>query len=109
MNKKDKRKERHERFLQSGSYLLKVVVVLKAFFTFLFDLLLNIRIVNTWHACFPLFRIELNAARRVEERSKKANKRSKTVVVGDMEPLLSALPTINVPELIRGSKSSNNR
>jgi len=52
---------------------------------------------------------KLNAARRVEERSKKANERSKTVVVGDMEPLLSALPTINVPELIRGSKSSNNR
>lgn len=60
-------------------------------------------------ACFPLLHIELNAARHVEESSKKANKRSKTVVVGDMEPLLSALPTINVSELIRGSKSPDNR
>ena len=56
-----------------------------------------------------MFHIELNAARRVEESSKKAKERSKTVVVGDMEPLLSALPTIDVPELITGSTSSNNR
>lgn len=59
------------------------------------------------HTCFPLFNTELNAARHVKESSKKANERSKTVVVGDMEPLLSALPTI--PELIRGSKSPDNR
>ena len=61
------------------------------------------------HTCFPLFDTELNAARCVKESNKKAKKRSKTVVVGDMEPLLSALPTINIPELIRGSKSPDNR
>jgi len=61
------------------------------------------------HTCFPLFNTELNAARRVKESSKKANERSKTVVVGDMEPLLSALPTIDIPELIRGSKSPDKR
>lgn len=56
------------------------------------------------------FNTELHAGRLVEESSKKAKERAKTVVVGDMEPLLSALPTIiNIPDLITGTKSSNNR
>ncbi|KAL9959241.1 hypothetical protein ACROYT_G036338 [Oculina patagonica] len=68
VNKKCKRKERHERFLQ-----------------------------------------KLHAGRLVEEKSKKAKERAKTVVVGDMEPLLSALPTINIPELsTRSSKTADN-
>lgn len=65
-NKKDRRKERHERFLR-----------------------------------------KLHAGRLVEESSKKAKERAKTVVVGDMEPLLSALPTIHIPDLTKGTKSSN--
>ena len=56
-----------------------------------------------------LFTTELHAGRLVEEDSKKAKKRAQTVVVGDMEPLLSALPTINVPDLSKGAKSTNNR
>ena len=52
---------------------------------------------------------ELHAGRRVEEDSKKAKQRAQTVVVGDMEPLLSALPTINIPELVRSTKSTDNR
>ncbi|KAM7444087.1 hypothetical protein ABFA07_007268 [Porites harrisoni] len=51
---------------------------------------------------------KLHAGRRVEEDSKKAKQRAQTVVVGDMEPLLSALPTINIPELVRSTKSTDN-
>ena len=50
---------------------------------------------------------ELHAGRLVEEDSKKAKQRAQTVVVGDMKPLLSALPTIIVPELVKGAKSTN--
>lgn len=53
------------------------------------------------------FNTELHAGRLVEESSKKAKERAKTVVVGDMEPLLSALPTINIPDLTTSTKSSN--
>ena len=53
------------------------------------------------------FNVELHAGRLVEESSKKAKERAKTVVVGDMEPLLSALPTINIPNLATSTKSSN--
>lgn len=57
-----------------------------------------------------LLTAELHAGRLVEEKSKKAKERAKTVVVGDMEPLLSALPTINIPDLRTGSsKSVDNR
>lgn len=49
--------------------------------------------------CMCLLTSELHAGRLVEERSKKAKQRAKTAVVGDMEPLLSALPTINIPDL----------
>ena len=52
---------------------------------------------------------ELDTGRLVEENSKKAKKRAKTVVVGDMEPLLSALPTINIPDLTRSVKAVDNR
>lgn len=55
------------------------------------------------------FNTELHAGRLVEESSKKAKERAKTVVVGDMEPLLSALPTINIPDVITSTKSSNIR
>ena len=56
-----------------------------------------------------LFATELHAGQLSEEDSKKAKQRAQTVVVGDMEPLLSALPTINTPELGRGTKSYDNR
>lgn len=53
------------------------------------------------------FNVELHAGRLVEESSKKAKERARTVVVGDMEPLLSALPTINIPDLTTSTKSFN--
>ncbi|KAJ7369689.1 hypothetical protein OS493_037191, partial [Desmophyllum pertusum] len=44
-----------------------------------------------------------------KKAAKKRRKGPRQFVVGDMEPLLSALPTIiNIPDLITGTKSSNN-
>ena len=43
------------------------------------------------------FCLELNASKLAKEESKKAEARAKTVIVGDMEPLLSALPTVTLP------------
>ena len=40
---------------------------------------------------------------------KTSTQRAQTVVVGDMEPLLSALPTINIPGLVKSTKSTDNR
>ena len=58
---------------------------------------------------FVLITIELHAGRLVEESNKKAKQRAQTAVVGDMEPLLSALPTINIPDFLKGTKSSDSR
>ncbi|XP_031558201.1 ribosome biogenesis protein slx9-like [Actinia tenebrosa] len=65
-SKKDKRKERHERFLK-----------------------------------------KLHGTRAVEESIKRAEKRAQTVIVGDMEPLLSALPTIALPKTSKENSNTN--
>lgn len=59
--------------------------------------------------CTILLSTELHTGRLVEENNKKAKKRAKTAVVGDMEPLLSALPTINIPDLTRSAKAVDTR
>jgi len=51
----------------------------------------------------------LHAGRKVDEEQKKAKKRAQTPVVGDLEPLLSALSTIKIPEINRDQKKANNR
>ncbi|KAK3736116.1 hypothetical protein QZH41_013537, partial [Actinostola sp. cb2023] len=47
----------------------------------------------------------LHGNKAVEESIKKAEKRSKTVIVGDMEPLLSALPTVTLPQANKRDKN----
>ena len=49
--------------------------------------------------------IELHVSRLIEDSTKKAKERAKTVIVGDMQPLLSALPTVKVPILAKDPTS----
>ncbi|XP_015750444.1 PREDICTED: ribosome biogenesis protein slx9-like [Acropora digitifera] len=51
---------------------------------------------------------KLHAGRKLDEEQKKAKKRAQTPIVGDLEPLLSALSTIKIPEINRDQKKANN-
>ncbi|XP_029196320.2 ribosome biogenesis protein slx9-like [Acropora millepora] len=51
---------------------------------------------------------KLHAGRKLDEEQKKAKKRAQTPVVGDLEPLLSALSSIKIPEINRDQKKANN-
>ncbi|XP_068751719.1 ribosome biogenesis protein SLX9 homolog [Montipora capricornis] len=52
---------------------------------------------------------KLHAGRKLDEEIKKAKKRAQTPVVGDMQPLLSSLPTIPTLELTKMQKETKNR